>query len=96
MEQFLLVGLRREISPNGEFKAAYRKWYKEQIDEHDKMMFHLTEELSKRSQKSLSDTELPINLPHFSACPPDRRGYFLSLHSTIARGLLSLPRQYVV
>jgi hypothetical protein len=27
--QFLLAGLRREIGPDGDLKAAYRKWYKE-------------------------------------------------------------------
>ena len=47
-EQFLLAGLRREIGPNGDLKAAYRKWYKEQMEEHDKMIYHLMEELSKR------------------------------------------------
>jgi hypothetical protein len=47
-EQFLLAGLRREIGPNGDLKAAYRKWYKEQMEEHDKMMYHMMEEFSKR------------------------------------------------
>ena len=47
-EQFLLAGLRREIGPDGDLKAAYRKWYKEQMEEHDKMIFHMMEELSKR------------------------------------------------
>jgi len=47
-EQFLLAGLRREIGPDGDLKAAYRKWYKEQMEEHDKMMYHMMEEFSKR------------------------------------------------
>jgi len=47
-EQFLLAGLRREIGPDGDLKAAYRIWYKEQMEEHDKMMYHMMEELSKR------------------------------------------------
>jgi hypothetical protein len=47
-EQFVLAGLRREIGPDGDLKAAYRKWYKEQMAEHDKMIYHMTEELSKR------------------------------------------------
>jgi hypothetical protein len=47
-EQFLLAGLRREIGPEGDLKAAYRKWYKEQMEEHDKMMYHMMEEFSKR------------------------------------------------
>jgi hypothetical protein len=51
-EQFLLAGLRRETGPDGDLKAAYRKWHKKQMDEHDKMMFHLMEELSKREGKN--------------------------------------------
>ena len=47
-EQFLLAGLRREIGPTAILKAAYRKWYKEQMEEHDKMIYHMMEELSKR------------------------------------------------
>ena len=47
-EKFLLAGLRREIGPDGDLKAAYRQWYKEQMKEHDKMMFHMMEEFSKR------------------------------------------------
>lgn len=47
-EHFLLAGLRREIGPDGDLKTAYRKWHKEQMEEHDKMMYHMMEELSKR------------------------------------------------
>jgi hypothetical protein len=47
-EQFLLAGLRREIGPDGDLKAAYRQWYKEQMEEHDRMMYHMMEEFSKR------------------------------------------------
>jgi hypothetical protein len=50
-EQFLLAGLRREIGPDGDLKTAYRKWYKGQMEEHDKMIYHLMEELSKREEK---------------------------------------------
>jgi hypothetical protein len=42
-EQFLLAGLRREIGPNGDLKAAYRKWYAEQMEEHDRMMLRMME-----------------------------------------------------
>lgn len=37
-EQFLLAGLRREIGPDGDLRAAYRKWYAEQMEEHDRMI----------------------------------------------------------
>jgi hypothetical protein len=47
-DQFVLAGLRREIGPDGDLKAAYRKWYAEQMEEHDRMMEHLVEELNRR------------------------------------------------
>ena len=46
-EQFLLAGLRREIGPDGDLKAAYRKWYAEQMEEHDRTMLHMMERLDR-------------------------------------------------
>jgi hypothetical protein len=47
-EQLLLAGLRREIGPEGDLKAAYRQWYESHMREHDQMLYHLMEELSRR------------------------------------------------
>ncbi len=47
-EQFLLAGLRREIGPEGDLKAAYRQWYAEQMEEHDRMILHMAEEFERR------------------------------------------------
>jgi hypothetical protein len=47
-DQFLLAGLRRDIGPDGDLKAAYRRWYAEQMEEHDRMMIHLLSELDRR------------------------------------------------
>jgi hypothetical protein len=47
-EQFLLAGLRREIGPHGNLQAAYRQWYAEQMEEHDRTMRRMLEELSRR------------------------------------------------
>jgi hypothetical protein len=47
-EQFLLAGLRREIGPDGDLKAAYRKWYAEQMEEHDCMILHMLHEFERR------------------------------------------------
>ena len=47
-DEFLLAGLRREIGPDGDLKAAYRKWYAEQMEEHDRMMLHMMEEFERR------------------------------------------------
>jgi hypothetical protein len=37
-ERLLLAGLRRRIGPDGDLKAAYRQWYCEQMDEHDRLV----------------------------------------------------------
>jgi hypothetical protein len=47
-EQFLLAGLRREIGPNGDLRAAYRRWYAAQMEEHDRDLARMLEELSRR------------------------------------------------
>lgn len=47
-EQFLLAGLRREIGPNGDLREAHRRWYATQMEEHDRAMKRMLEELSRR------------------------------------------------
>ena len=47
-EQFLLGGLRREIGPDGDLQAAYRQWYAEHMEDHDRAMFRMLEELRRR------------------------------------------------
>ena len=47
-EQFLLAGLRREIGPEGDLKAAYRRWVAAQMEEHDRTMLHMIEEFERR------------------------------------------------
>lgn len=47
-EQLLLAGLRREIGPDGDLKAAYRKWYAEQMEEHDRMIRRMVEQFNRR------------------------------------------------
>jgi len=49
-EEFLLAGLRRQIGPDGDLRAAYRQWYTEQMLEHDRTMLHLVEEFNRRSR----------------------------------------------
>jgi hypothetical protein len=49
-EQFLLAGLRREIGPDGDLREAYRRWYAEQMEEHERMMLHLMEEFARREK----------------------------------------------
>lgn len=47
-EELLLAGLRREIGPEGDLMAAYRRWYAEHMEEHQRMLIHLMEELERR------------------------------------------------
>jgi hypothetical protein len=47
-EQFLLAGLRREIGPEGDLQAAYRRWYAGQMEEHDRTVLHMMQELQRR------------------------------------------------
>ncbi len=46
-EQFLLAGLRREIGPEGDLRAAYRRWYAQQMEEHDRMMLRMMERFAE-------------------------------------------------
>jgi hypothetical protein len=52
-EQFLLAGLRREIGPEGDLRAAYRQWCAARDEEHDRMMMHLVAELNRRTGREL-------------------------------------------
>lgn len=47
-DRFLLAGLRRQIGPGGDLQAAYRRWYAEQMEDHDRMILHLAAELTRR------------------------------------------------
>ncbi len=48
-EQFLLAGLHRTLGPEGDVRQAYRQWYAEQMEEHDRTMERLVEGLDRRS-----------------------------------------------
>jgi hypothetical protein len=45
-EQFLLAGLRREIGPEGDLRAAYRQWCAQRNAEHDRMIEQLAQRLN--------------------------------------------------
>jgi hypothetical protein len=47
-EQLLLAGLRREVRPDGDVRAAYRRWYTERMNEHDRTLRHTMEEFRRR------------------------------------------------
>jgi hypothetical protein len=47
-ETLVLAGLRQEIGPDGDIRAAYRRWYARQMEEHDRWMQRLAENLHRR------------------------------------------------
>jgi hypothetical protein len=49
-EEFLLAGLRRQVGPGGDIRAAYRRRYAEQMTEHDRTELRLLEEFDRRSR----------------------------------------------
>ncbi len=50
-DQLLLAGMRRRLGPNGDLVAAYRAWYRTEMEEHDRMMLHMMEEFDRRSRR---------------------------------------------
>lgn len=49
-EAFLLAGLRRECGPEGDLAGAYRRWYQQQMKEHDRVMRRMGENFLARGR----------------------------------------------
>jgi hypothetical protein len=47
-EALVLAGLRQQIGPDGDLRQAYRCWYERQMEEHDRWMRRLAENLHRR------------------------------------------------
>ncbi len=47
-EALLLAGLRREVGPDGDVRAAYRRWNAERLEEHDRAVRRAAENLYRR------------------------------------------------
>jgi hypothetical protein len=47
-EALLLAGLRAKVGPGGDLQAAYRQWYARHMEEHDRMLAAMCENLSRR------------------------------------------------
>jgi len=47
-DQFLLAGLRREIGPEGDLKAAYREWYRNEMEDHFRTTCGMADEFNRR------------------------------------------------
>jgi hypothetical protein len=46
-EQFLLAGLRREIGPDGDLRAACRQWSARQAEEHYQTLLRVAEHINR-------------------------------------------------
>jgi len=44
-EKLVCAGLRREIGPTGDLRAAYRQWYADQMREHDEQLLRTCQRL---------------------------------------------------
>jgi hypothetical protein len=47
-EQLLLAGLRRDIGPEGDLAAAYRRWSEQQREEHDRDLLRMIDNFNRR------------------------------------------------
>jgi hypothetical protein len=47
-EQLLLAGLSRQICPDGDLREAYRRWYVRQMEDHDRALRDLADNLFRR------------------------------------------------
>jgi hypothetical protein len=49
-EQFLLAGVRHRIGPDGDLHGAMRRWYRQEMEQHDKKLIHLLRQLGRRER----------------------------------------------
>jgi hypothetical protein len=47
-ENLVLAGLRRDIGPDGDLRAAYQAWYWERMAEHDRMIERMLQRMSRK------------------------------------------------
>lgn len=47
--KLLLAGFRREVGPDGDVQEAYRQWYAQQMDEHDRTVARMLERMKRTS-----------------------------------------------
>lgn len=50
-DQLLLAGLQRKIGPQGDLRAAYRRWYADHMQEHDVAVERIARRLATCNQE---------------------------------------------
>jgi hypothetical protein len=53
-EQLILNRLRKEVGPNGDVTAAYPRWHRRQMEEHDESLFRMMERLDRCASNNRS------------------------------------------
>jgi hypothetical protein len=48
-EELVKAGLRHKIGPNGDVERAFQDWYVREMEDHDRTVAHMLEELRRRS-----------------------------------------------
>lgn len=51
-DKLLLAGLRHRVGPQGDLQAAYRRWYANQMQEHDAVVERIAARLAEASGES--------------------------------------------
>lgn len=50
-DQFVLAGLRQKVGEDGDLDAAYRRWYKNKMEEHDQTTLHMLRDFDRRQAR---------------------------------------------
>jgi hypothetical protein len=50
-EELVKAGLRHRLGPDGDIEKAFRDWYVREMEEHDRTVAHMLDELYRRSKK---------------------------------------------
>jgi hypothetical protein len=52
VHKLILAGLRREVGPDGDVQATYRRWYEQQMEEHDRKVTRMLQRMNGKSDAS--------------------------------------------
>jgi uncharacterized protein YeaO (DUF488 family) len=50
-EELVKAGLRHKLGPDGDVDKAFKEWYDREMQEHDRTVAHMLEELRQRSRE---------------------------------------------
>ena len=53
-EKLVLSGLRRDLAPGGDLRAAYQEWYRQRMVEHDQVIEGMLRRMSQGGSAGVS------------------------------------------